>query len=355
MRRSRLRLGGALAATMTMAWVLPALLLVASCGSSERFNGQVVEPAKEAPQLAGVNWNGKRFDLKDLRGKVAVVFFGYTFCPDVCPFTLAKMKQVYAELGEDAKDLEMVFVSVDPQRDTIEKLAAYVPSFDPHFYGVRLEPHEVDQAARAFGLTVSYGTPKGGIETDSNYFVDHTGTFFVIDRAGRLRLKFPPNVTVDLMEPDLRKLLAAPAPASSPPSLPPTTAPEAKAAGSALEIRDARAKLFPNNGAVYLTVVNPGASPDRLLRVETAAAGAAETHETIDDGGVMRMKARPEGFEVPAGGTLTLAPGGKHLMLVEPKPPAAGTKAIALTLHFERAGAVEVEALLDGANAGGAS
>ncbi|HEV7671861.1 MAG TPA: SCO family protein [Thermoanaerobaculia bacterium] len=350
MQTSRPRLGGALAATMSMAWVvLPALLLAASCGPSEHFNGQVVEPVKEAPHLAGVNWNGKRFDLKDLRGKVAVVFFGYTFCPDVCPFTLAKMKQVYADLGEEAKGLEVVFVSVDPQRDSVEKLAAYVPSFDRRFYGLRLEPNEVNQAARAFGLTVQYGTPKEGIETDTNYFVDHTGTFFVIDRAGDLRLKFPPNVALDVIEPDLKKLLAAPAPAS------PAATAGGKVAAARLEIRDARVQLFPSNGTVYFDVVNPGASPDRLLRVETSVAGAAETHETIDDGGVMRMKARPEGFEVPAGGTLSLSPGGKHLMLVDPKPPAAGTKEIPLTLHFEHAGAIEVTARLESPGAGGAS
>ncbi|HXU33250.1 MAG TPA: SCO family protein [Thermoanaerobaculia bacterium] len=345
MQTSRPRLGGAFAATMTTAWILSALLLVASCRPSERFNGQVVEPVKEGPRLVGVNWNGQRFDLKDLRGKVVVVFFGYTYCPDVCPFTLAKMKQVFGDLGKEAEGLEVVFASVDPQRDTVEKLAAYVPAFDRRFFGLRLEPNEVDQASRAFGLTVQYGTPKEGIETDSNYFVDHTGTFFVIDRAGDLRLKFPPNVAVDVMEPDLKKLLAAPAPPPAP----------GKVAAARLEIRDARAQLFASNGTIYFDVVNPGASPDRLLRVETAAAKAAEAHETIDDGGVMRMKARPEGFEVPAGGTLSLSPGGKHLMLVDPQPPAAGAKSIPLTLHFERAGAIEVQARLDGANGGGAS
>jgi copper(I)-binding protein len=97
-------------------------------------------------------------------------------------------------------------------------------------------------------------------------------------------------------------------------------------------------------GAVYLTVVNPGPGSDRLLRVETAAARRAETHETLEENGVMRMVPRPEGFEVPAGGTLELKPGGKHIMLVEPQEPARGK--IGLTLHFERAGAVQVEAEL---------
>jgi len=112
-----------------------------------------------------------------------------------------------------------------------------------------------------------------------------------------------------------------------------------------LEIREPRATLMPEMGAVYLTVVNPGAESDRLLRVETAAARAAETHESLEENGVMRMVAHPDGFEVPAGGTLELAPGGKHIMLLEPKAPQDAAGTIPLTLHFEHAGAIEVQAV----------
>jgi hypothetical protein len=105
--------------------------------------------------------------------------------------------------------VEVVFVSVDPQRDTVEKLSRYVPNFDRRFYGLRLEPAEITDVTKTFDLTVQYGQPKDGPETDSYYYVDHTGTFFVFDREGRLRLKFPPNATVDQMRPDIEKLLAA--------------------------------------------------------------------------------------------------------------------------------------------------
>ena len=122
-------------------------------------------------------------------------------------------------------------------------------------------------------------------------------------------------------------------------------------AAEKLEVREARANLFPSSGAVYFTVVNPGPQSDRLLRVETSAALRAETHESVEDKGMMRMVPHPEGFEVPAGGTLELRPGGKHVMLVEPKP-SAGAAAIPLTLHFEHAGAVEVRAAVSGAETG---
>jgi protein SCO1 len=200
-----MKLGGARTALMLA--VLP-LLLVTGCGRSPSFNGQLVEPLQEAPDLAGVNWDGEPFRLRDHRGKVAVVFFGYTYCPDVCPFTLVKMKQLYERLGDRAEDVEVVFVSVDPQRDTVEKLARYVPNFDRRFYGVRIEEDALTPTSKAFSVTVQYGMPKAGPETSSYYYVDHTGNFFVVDREGRLRLTFPPSATVEQMLPDIEKLLA---------------------------------------------------------------------------------------------------------------------------------------------------
>lgn len=118
-----------------------------------------------------------------------------------------------------------------------------------------------------------------------------------------------------------------------------STSPPAK-----LEIRQARALLTPGMGAAYFTVINPGPEKDRLLRVETSAARIAETHESVDENGMMRMVARPEGFEVPAGGTLELQPGGKHVMLMETRPAADAAGEIPLTLFFERSGRIEVRA-----------
>ena len=193
--------------THRVAVMAVALLLVLSCSSSQKFNGQVVEPARPA-ELSGVNWDGQPFRLSEHKGQVAVVFFGYTYFPDVCPFTLAKMKQLYSRLGARAEWVKVVFVSVDPTRDTVDKLAQYVPAFDRRFYGVRIEAEALEPALKAFDATVKYGIPKGGLETEGFYLVDHTANFFVVDRQGQLRLKFPPNATVDQMLPDLEKLLA---------------------------------------------------------------------------------------------------------------------------------------------------
>ncbi len=187
------------------------VILIAEVGCQQALDlrGDEVEKPIPAPALVGTNWNGERIALADFPGKVAIVFFGYTMCPDVCPFTLAKMQQVYRQLDTQADDVVMMFVSVDPHRDSVERLAGYVPNFDQRFIGLHLEHDELDTVSEDWDLTVQYGQPKDGPGTNSFYYVDHTGTYFVIDREGRLRLTFPPNATAEDIAADLEALLAA--------------------------------------------------------------------------------------------------------------------------------------------------
>lgn len=201
--------------TVTFVRGLPALLCLCvlcvvsiGCQPAHDWNGEVLDPVKPAPLLSGTNWNGEKFEIAQLAGKVVIVFYGYTYCPDICPFTLAKMKQLHTRLGERADDVAVVFVSVDPHRDSVEKLASYVPNFDTRFYGLRLEFDELDATQEAWDLTVQYGQPKDGPGTDSFYYVDHTGFYFIVDRQGNLRLTFPPNASVDDIVPDVETLLA---------------------------------------------------------------------------------------------------------------------------------------------------
>ncbi|MEM7584497.1 MAG: SCO family protein [Acidobacteriota bacterium] len=179
------------------------------CQPAQQWNGTELEPPAPAPGLAGLNWNGEPFELADHAGKVAIVFFGYTMCPDVCPFTLAKIKGITQQLGTSAEDLAVVFVSVDPHRDSVERLARYVPNFNSEFFGLHLDTDQVDALKSTWDVTVQYGQPKDGPGTDSFYYVDHTGTYFIVDRQGQLRLTFPPNATAEQMVPDLEALLEA--------------------------------------------------------------------------------------------------------------------------------------------------
>ncbi|RMH22041.1 MAG: SCO family protein [Acidobacteria bacterium] len=187
--------------------LLLGMVLAGGCRPAHEWRGEVVDPPA-AVDLAGTNWDGEPFRLGDLEGKVTVLFFGYTYCPDVCPFTLARMKELYGRLGERAEEVAVVFVSVDPRRDSVAKLASYVPNFDRRFYGLHLDPAQLDSAKEGFDLTIQYGQPKDGPGTDSYYYVDHTGSLFVIDRQGRLRLRFPPNSSADELLPDVEALLA---------------------------------------------------------------------------------------------------------------------------------------------------
>ncbi|HSR50911.1 MAG TPA: SCO family protein [Acidobacteriota bacterium] len=186
--------------------LLMILAAAAGCSRADQFQGNLLEEPKE-PQLTGTNWNGEPFQLSQLEGKVSVVFFGYTSCPDICPYTLVDMKKLKGQLGAEAKDVEVVFVSVDPHRDTVEKLANYVPRFDDSFYGIRLDNRQLEEARESFDLVVQYGQPKDGPGTDSFYYVDHTSSFFLIGKDGMLRVVLPPNAGIEMLKTDIRQLL----------------------------------------------------------------------------------------------------------------------------------------------------
>src|SRR5690349_405860 len=114
-------------------------LLLTGCGQPHQFAGTAFEDPPVAFAFEGTNYDGTPFRMSEQAGKVVVLFFGYTSCPDICPLTLAEFKQLNDLLGEQAENVAFVFVTVDPERDTQERMASYVSAFNPAFYGVRLE------------------------------------------------------------------------------------------------------------------------------------------------------------------------------------------------------------------------
>ena len=168
------------------------------------FNGLELEAARPAPDFALTNADGQAVRLSDLRGKLVVLYFGYTFCPDVCPMTLAKLAQARAIIGEPAKDIQVVMVTVDPERDTPDILKHYVSRFDPSFTALTGTPAEIAAAATPFGIYIhkNEGTAATG------YLVDHTATALVVDRQGNLRLVLAPDLDGAQVASDLRTLLA---------------------------------------------------------------------------------------------------------------------------------------------------
>ena len=145
------------------------------------------------------------FHLGDYRGKVLLLAFGYTFCPDVCPFTLRRLANMHQQLGDDeAEEILVVFISVDPERDTIEKLKSYIPVFNGSFYGLRPEGEEMAALLKGYQVKVTKQTPTTG---GGYYPVDHTGDVFLIDKRGQLRLTHPHDTTSEDLLADVRALL----------------------------------------------------------------------------------------------------------------------------------------------------
>lgn len=147
--------------------------------------------------------NGKPRTMADFRGKVVLIFFGYTQCPDVCPTTLSDMKQAMQLLGKDAERLQVLFVTLDPKRDTPELLSTYVPAFNPTFLGLYGDQAATEKVAKDFKIFFRLAPGK----TPESYTVDHTAASLVFDPQGRLRLFINYGLGADKIAPDIKKLL----------------------------------------------------------------------------------------------------------------------------------------------------
>lgn len=148
---------------------------------------------------------GKVRTLADFKGKVVVLFFGYTQCPDVCPTTMVEMANVMKTLGADADRVQVLFVTLDPERDTAQVMAKYVPAFDPRFIGLRGDQAETEKVAKDF--KVFYQKVPG--TTPGSYTLDHLAGTFVFDPQGRIRLFIRYGSPAGSIEHDLKILLAS--------------------------------------------------------------------------------------------------------------------------------------------------
>lgn len=157
-----------------------------------------------AHDFALTDHNGKPRTLADFKGKVVVMFFGYTQCPDVCPTTMVEMANVVKELGPAGKDVQVLFVTIDPERDTKELLAQYVPAFNPTFLGLYGDAAATARTAKEF--KVFYAKVPGS--TPQNYSMDHTAGSYVFDKNGKLRLFLRHGKGPASIVPDLRQLLS---------------------------------------------------------------------------------------------------------------------------------------------------
>ena len=195
-----------------LAWLLCATMTLAACdgangpagASKPSFKAVDITGAEYASRLQLSDPDGKPRSLAEFKGKVVLVFFGYTQCPDVCPTTLAELAEVKRSLGADGARVQGIFVTVDPERDTADLLKAYVANFGPDMLGLRGTVDETKAAAKEFKVFFSKVPGK----TSTSYTIDHTAGSYVFDAKGKVRLFTRYGSGAKALADDLKILLA---------------------------------------------------------------------------------------------------------------------------------------------------
>ena len=198
LKRNALKLIAASALSISAAAVL-----TACSPDGPAFRGVNITGADYARDFSLTDHNGQQRSLKDFRGKVVVVFFGFTQCPDVCPTSMQELAEVKAALGADGERLQGIFISVDPERDTLELLKAYMENFDPSFLALRPTPEQLPALAKDF--KIHYKKVDG--TTPTSYTLDHSAGSYLYDPQGRLRVYHRYGSGTEALTEDVRLLL----------------------------------------------------------------------------------------------------------------------------------------------------
>ncbi len=312
----------------SLVWLLALSVIGVAANANAQFKGGAFEPPRPAPDFVLKSSSGTDFRLSQHKGKIVTLGFGYTFCPDVCPTTLADLALVRKKLGQTGRDLQVVYITVDPERDTVARLRTYLEAFDKTFIGATGTPEQLSQIQKQYGVSTKRQTFEN---SKAAYLVHHSAAVYLIDRSGDLRVAWPFGTTVDAMVDDVKLLAQA-----------------QHSQAAKIRIDDAWSRKASmadgqGNGAVYFTVINAASGADRLLRATSDAAASVEIHESYQRFGMMMM--RPvANIEIPADGKLELKPGGYHIMLLGLKRDLKAGETVALRLTFEKAGQIPVTA-----------
>ncbi len=167
------------------------------------YRGSLIDPAVPAPEFSLLSSQGGDYRLDSRTGKFILIFFGYTHCPDVCPTTLYEMKEIKARLKDKAENIEFVFITVDPERDTQDQLKRYLSSFDESFFGLTGSTGQLEMVWK------DYGVYREIQETDNSlgYLVDHTSRLYLINSQGELMMTYLYETTLDEIVSDLNYLI----------------------------------------------------------------------------------------------------------------------------------------------------
>jgi protein SCO1 len=171
-----------------LALLLPALLVLAAAASAtddDAFRAGVFSPPRAAPEFSLQGSDGSELALSRYRGKVVILAFGFTSCPDVCPTTLGVLARARKELGADGEAVQVVYVTVDPERDSAAQMRKYLASFDPSFVGATGSADQLAAVRREYGIAATRN------QVGADYAFSHSSYTYLIDREGRLRALMP--------------------------------------------------------------------------------------------------------------------------------------------------------------------
>jgi protein SCO1 len=305
-------------------------------GDTTGFRGGVLSNPAPKPPFTLTDTEGRPFDfVRETEGHATLLFFGFTYCPDICPVHMANVAAVLDDLPPDMRrQIKVVFVTGDPERDTPERLREWLDAFDPAFIGLRGSVDEVNAILAELRLVpLVHGEP----DERGNYSVGHPAQILAFTPDGYLRLMYPFGMRQTDWANDLPKLVAwQPQPGDDDP------------AARAL-LRASRAVVPAPAGAgpaaLYVTVANRAAGPDTLVGAITRVAGYVQLHRHTTSDGRMMME-QVAGAAVAAGDTLRLAPGGYHLMLYDLSAPLAVGDTFTVELQFRRGGRLPVQAVV---------
>ena len=289
---------------------------------SSRVSGISLPQPKGLPATELIDQNGARFDLRAAgRGKITFLFFGYTFCPDICPIVVSTLARALQQLEPDVRsEVLAVFVSLDPPRDTPERIGEWLAGIDPTIVGLTGTLDELDAALGELG----YVRPPTEIPEEGFYEVAHPGTLFMFtpDRLARFGYQ-PDDVRADAIAADIGEVLAT----------------EWKARAR-VRVSNARIgdPLGQDRASVYATLENAGDAPDTLTGLGSAGAETGSLHLMTQVEGVMRMGPL-EHLVIPPRSTVELAPGRLHGMLEGLGTSFEAGDSVRVTFTFTNAGA----------------
>lgn len=197
-------------ALLIIGWGIPAYLYI-GYKNEDLYHGKLYN--HQAPRFVLTGHEGNKVRLDQFQDKIVLISWGYTNCPDICPLTLANLNETIEYLGEDANNVQVLFVTVDPERDTAQRMNSYVPYFNESFIGLTGSQEEIEDIADSYAVTIVkhpavYG--RGRFDTWDRYLMTHTNTIHLVDQNGRLFLTYPHHMhNPQEMANDIKKLLHA--------------------------------------------------------------------------------------------------------------------------------------------------